>query len=188
MFPSADNAKGDQLQKMQLDDVEGIKEPGYYEGGVDEDGQPHGEGTWLVGDEYYTGNFEHGRKSGRGTYKCDAYKEEGIFKDDMIVQGKVTFSNGDWYMKDLFSQGHFNGTGTYRWNELRYTYSGDFVMDKKNGNGRMVYDNGAVYQGTFVDNKMHGTIVYITPEGHYFTGNYDKGEKMRFWATLYEEW
>ena len=38
------------------------------------------------------------------------------------------------------------------------------------------YDDGGVYEGTFLDGKQHGTGTYRLPNGYEYTGEWIEGE------------
>ena len=46
-----------------------------------------------------------------------------------------------------------------------------------NGKGRAVYEDGATYEGDFVDGRKEGFGVYVYPNGDKYEGEFKRGEK-----------
>ena len=83
----------------------------FWCGGLDDDGLPKGEGSMKqiseLGDIYfYTGKFEKGKLSGKGTLiiNDDKIIYEGVFKENRIISGKKIINNND--QQDIY-QGNF---------------------------------------------------------------------------------
>ena len=45
-----------------------------------------------------------------------------------------------------------------------------------NGNGKMTFDDGSVYEGTWVNDKRHGNFVVTFPSGNIIEVEYKNGE------------
>ena len=150
----------------------------------------------------YEGIFIDEKLNGLGRYideKCICF--EGIFKDG-VLQGKGTRiqTGDDGYKKKYIGElNNYNKEGKGIIICKNYTYEGDFVNDKKQGKGKLVYnDNGNVYegefnnddingyglytfknmhtyQGQFVNGIFHGKGIYKWPDGCYFKGEYVNG-------------
>jgi len=60
-----------------------------------------------------------------------------------------------------------------------YEYEGDYINNKKDGEGRINFflqkDKNGVYKGEFKDDKMHGKGLYTYDNNNIYYGNYEKG-------------
>jgi hypothetical protein len=57
-------------------------------------------------------------------------------------------------------------------------YEGNFSNDAINGNGTYIWANKHTYTGNFVDGKMEGKGTYKWPSGEEYTGDYQNNIKM----------
>ena len=55
-------------------------------------------------------------------------------------------------------------------------YEGNFLNGKMNGQGKMIYVDGREYTGEFKDNKMHGKMILKSPSGKKESVEFDNGE------------
>lgn len=102
----------------------------------------------------YTGSFNQGKKSGNGTeYDKNGYETcKGEYKDGVLC------------------------TGTCKKSYWEGEYTGDFESCERHGQGKMVYNNGDVFEGTWNNgSKYSGTHRYSN--GEYAT--YSSGSKTR---------
>ena len=74
-------------------------------------------------------------------------------------------------------------------------YEGEFMDDKMHGRGNYVYADGHVYEGEYKDDKMHGRGNYVYPNGNVYEGEFMDdnrlGQGKYVWADghVYEgEW
>lgn len=51
-------------------------------------------------------------------------------------------------------------------NNTIQSYKGDFVEDRFEGEGEVVYSNSDIYRGSFLANKKHGKGKYIVTENN----------------------
>ena len=49
------------------------------------------------------------------------------------------------------------------------------ALDMRSGNGTVVYSNGGIFDGSFLDGKRHGLGTYTWPSGSQFRGEYNHG-------------
>jgi hypothetical protein len=97
--------------------------------------------------------------------------------------GRETYPDGKYYQGE-FDFGVKNGFG-----EIIFVngdkYSGEFVENKICGKGKKIirekgkfsWFDGRVYEGDFLNGKMHGHGVYTWPDGNRYIGEYLKGKK-----------
>ncbi len=50
-------------------------------------------------------------------------------------------------------------------------YNGYVVANKMNGQGKLTFDNGDVYEGQFTNGIFHGQGTYTSASGWVYTGN-----------------
>uniref|UniRef100_A0A6U4ZSS2 MORN repeat-containing protein 5 n=1 Tax=Hemiselmis andersenii TaxID=464988 RepID=A0A6U4ZSS2_HEMAN len=69
-----------------------------------------------------------------------------------------------------------HGKGTM-WFEDGATYDGQWVNGKMSGKGMMTYEDGATYEGQWEDDVMHGKGTYTFPSKAVYVGDYRNGER-----------
>ena len=82
-----------------------------------------------------------------------------------MVSGKITYNNtgDDCYFEGTFNNGSWN-VGTYKKGPAYYT--GTFVDQAMEGQYKVQWENGIVYEGAIVDNKLHGDGIMTFTEGN----------------------
>ena len=167
-----------------------------YLGGVNLDGHPHGEGEYyFTNGTVYKGLSVRGKINGYGRFiDNDGTLYEGFFVNQNLQGlGSKVCLNGTSY-EGGFRNGLKHGTGKEICYE--YVYIGEFVEDKKEGNGQIEYkiskdkykgsfkndfisgygeytwSNKNYYKGDFKNGKMHGRGKYKWPDGSEFEGEY----------------
>jgi hypothetical protein len=130
--------------------------------------------TFVNGD-VYEGPLENTELSGVGTLKkVDGDKYTGLYKDDKLIGDVIyTFVNGDVYegpLEDtepsgwgilkkadgdiytgLLVKGKPDGLGTYEDFQNHSTFNGFFKAGRKDGAGSMVFPDGRVFKGFWVN-------------------------------------
>ena len=82
------------------------------------------------------------------------------------MSGKLlTDHTGEW----VGNKKHGQGTYTY---PSKATYSGEWVGDKKHGKGTYTYSDDQKYTGDWVGDKMHGEGTYTYSDGHKYAGEW----------------
>jgi hypothetical protein len=157
-------------------------------------GAQNGFGVYeFVNGDVYRGNFVNGKKEGIGEHY---YIDGDVYKGDFVNnkyhgRGKYYFSNGD--IKDaLWENGvstkqisyEFaskkkigcisgncqNGRGKYIFKNA--VYEGDFINGKIHGEGKMIYSNGDIYIGQFSNAQRSGYGSYIHANGKKYNGDW----------------
>jgi len=101
------------------------------------------------------------------------YKSENIsYANNILIQ----YENGDYYKGEI-SKGIPNGKGTLIYKNMKenkiYTYIGDFVNGKREGNGNLTSnDNLYIYEGEWKDNKKNGNGQLLN-NGIQYTGKFN---------------
>ena len=94
------------------------------------------------------------------------------------VMEKV-FDSGDTISISGF--GHFHcgvqeGQGTFTWSSGA-VYTGSWKQNKQNGSGKYTWANGDVYEGQWKDGVMEGEGIIRQADGAKFKGNFHNGMK-----------
>lgn len=101
--------------------------------------KPNGEGTYTSAEGWvYKGQFVNGVKTGNGF---------------------IRYSDGSWYDGQWENNvKHGQGTHTYHdeTGKLFGTYVGGFASDKRNGEGKLIYENGYVQEGRWENDNFLG--------------------------------
>ncbi len=86
----------------------------------------------------------------------DGMIEEGEFIDDILNGvGKRTITVSGHIFKGEFKHGQLNGQGSIT--SIDGTTSiGEFKNNELNGYGKIIYPNGGMYEGFFVEDILHG--------------------------------
>jgi hypothetical protein len=151
-----------------------------YEGGLDEQGRPHGWGTETKGDgSSYEGEWRHGEYDGEGTYRFgtgDVYV--GQFRRKKCEGcGCYTTADGIVYVgqwKNDEEEGH----GTRDWpkgaTEWRF-YDGEWRGGEQHGHGVLCYSNGNIFEGQFKRDEEEGRGVMWYADGDVYDGEWKGG-------------
>ena len=131
-----------------------------YFGQVNAAGEPHGKGRMeQKAGHVYEGSFFDGRKAGFGVFK---------------------FANGRLYEGEMYRD-VMHGKG--RFHMIDWLYTGDFLLGKLTGKGKLVYlsgpDKGAEYEGDFVDGKPHGEGQLRDKNGQIQWGTFENGRMVK---------
>lgn len=65
--------------------------------------------------------------------------------------------------------------GTLTYNEGKITYTGTIVNYRMNGEGKLVYDNGDVYEGGFKNGVFEGQGKFVSNKGWTYEGAFKNG-------------
>lgn len=125
------------------------------------DGQ--GRYTWASSGAVYEGEWQGGRPHGQGVMTvpgADGYEYTGSFVEGLRSgQGRCRFANGRTYDGE-WKADEMNGRGTVRGApgvDDYEEYTGDFEVGKRSGaQGKCVYFNGDVYEGSWREGKRQG--------------------------------
>ena len=85
----------------------------------------------------------------------------------------IYYENGDLYKGEM-KNGMRNGRGNLSSKDNQYFYNGNWVNDKKEGQGEL-FDHGVKYTGNFHNNLFNGTGVLVDKQGNIFQGDFSDG-------------
>ena len=106
----------------------------------------------------YEGEWFDDQKKGKGSLKDPkGYHYEGQFRENMRNgKGKLTFQQQPGAKVNTF-------------------YDGDWLQDKKNGQGHELLSNGDVYNGQYIDDFRHGNGRVEYYAGGSYDGQWHQG-------------
>lgn len=97
---------------------------------------------------------------------------------DSLRHGKGKFTkadkkytyDGDWYMNKRQGHGEENMRGEWR-------FSGEFYNNKRNGYGKLICNSGEVYEGEWKEDKEHGFGKLVYSSGNTYEGEFFEGKR-----------
>lgn len=118
---------------------------------------PHGEGKFYFDNgDVYIGGFLGGKFHGRGKLIC---------------------KNGEVRYDGEYEVGLPHGIGTYYYdkNDKLKSYQGTFYRGERQGRGVLIWTNGVVAEGEFVQDSLNGIGVMDWPSGDRYEGAFVNG-------------
>eukprot|EP00521_Asterionellopsis_glacialis_P007358 CAMPEP_0195285024 /NCGR_PEP_ID=MMETSP0707-20130614/3007_1 /TAXON_ID=33640 /ORGANISM="Asterionellopsis glacialis, Strain CCMP134" /LENGTH=495 /DNA_ID=CAMNT_0040344453 /DNA_START=187 /DNA_END=1674 /DNA_ORIENTATION=- len=149
----------------------------------------HGRGvfTWPNG-VMYNGMFRKNQRHGSGlqTYP-DGTSFEGEFQYGSFKMGVFTWPDGRVYRGKFNKRGKKEGLGMKVWPNNVDKYEGTWKNDKCHGTGIRTFASGDRYEGEFAAGVYHGRGKYIWKNGKSYDGYWSKGKKhgqgVHTWPT-----
>ena len=163
------------------------------------DGLFEGDGTIVFNDGgVFTGAFSDGRFSGDGTFYNNGGADtsdwyyNGVFQNGRTDGGvfhssggtEIFFGRGSagadiaapkWQYNGEFNEHGQNGTGSFTF-EDGSVYNGSFLNGLANGEGEYSDAEGkTIYKGSFSNGAFNGQGVYFSPEGWSYEGSFKNG-------------
>ncbi|KAK3728609.1 hypothetical protein QZH41_011691, partial [Actinostola sp. cb2023] len=164
-----------------------------YEGEFQND-RIHGQGEMVYAKTKatYNGQWENNQRHGIGTYSIpNGARYEGEWSSDHIQgRGKMVYGNGEVYegswfrnMKDTTlgkgvfhsHEGVYDGHFEYENAQMkifRSVYT-DVLHFQREGQGKMIYADTGIYEGSWFHNLRHARGKMIFPNGATYEGNWD---------------
>jgi len=112
-----------------------------------------------------------------GEYKDYVPNGFGIYKN-YITNLKIT---------GIFKNNNFSDIGIEESAEGGYIYYGDFINNKKDGYGTMIWKDGAKYQGEFKNNQANGYGMIEYPENKFYQGEVKNGRMDGFGEFFWKD-
>ncbi|KAJ4462138.1 putative radial spoke head 1 [Paratrimastix pyriformis] len=157
------------------------KDLGKYEGPRDERKERHGMGkNTFPNKDVYIGEYEHGKRQGKGKYfyKADPNKiakYDGEWVDfKKCGEGVMHFPDGSMY-KGHFQDGKRHGHGVYTYPNGD-TFEGEFFNGMKHGSGRYEYKQShCVVEGVWVQNNIVRGVLRHPDGVTSYRGQFERG-------------
>jgi hypothetical protein len=151
-----------------------------------EDGRRHGKGSYAwANHDVYEGGFANDVPHGTGSYRfASGERYEGEFKAGAIAgRGIYVSARGDQF-EGTFVDGRPEGVGLFRFaNGDRY--EGQVAAGKPNGKGRYFSSTGARIEAPFVDGKPEGKGTCQFANGDRYEGDFRAGALTGTGAYFY---
>lgn len=142
-------------------------------------GKYHGKGYWKHEKDgittIYNGNWRDGRRYGEGTYSINGREVKGVWLENECT-GKGTCTTKEGSYEGKFKRGFFDGEGKMEYANGNI-YEGDFIRGRRQGYGIMTFKkNGNTYEGSWYMDKPngHGKMTYAS--GKTLIGQFRDGE------------
>ena len=135
------------------------------------------------GDEYY-GNLFNGLPEGRGSIKYKGKKNYELECDWIEGKQVIKFKDGN-YVGEL-KDGKKNGNGKMMYADGR-VYDGAWKDDKKNGQGTMLYANRDYYDGNWEGDLQIGNGSMVYANGNYYNGKWRDNQRHGFGMMKYAD-
>ncbi|MEI7488125.1 MAG: hypothetical protein WCJ72_12090 [Chryseobacterium sp.] len=99
----------------------------------------------------------------------------GIYTSKLHTIYKGTFKNGVVDGKNMRIQ-YYDGT----------VYAGEIKQGYYCGQGKLVYTNGDMLEGTWLNNEMHGTGIAQYSDGEIYTGEFCNGDRHGYGECVWQ--
>ncbi|XP_021354202.1 MORN repeat-containing protein 1-like isoform X3 [Mizuhopecten yessoensis] len=128
-------------------------------------GELHGTGKMIYTDgSIYDGQWYRNRKHGYGVMRSsDSAVYEGAY------QSNLRHGEGLMLYSSVRNDGVSNGD----------KYAGQWVNDRRDGEGELTCTDGTVYSGHFIDNLFHGFGLLKHISGYYYNGEWAFGQPVK---------
>ena len=139
--------------------------------------------------EFKNGNiFEGGwnkniKMEGRGKYylKKENIFLEGIWKEGNLIYARIFILNDDYF--DIYEgeikDSNFDGKGKLILSSGQ-EYEGDFVGGEKTGNGKILFEDGAIYEGQIEKGQLSGKGKMVWKNGYEYEGDFNANKLEGF--------
>uniref|UniRef100_A0A7S3MWI8 Uncharacterized protein n=1 Tax=Strombidium inclinatum TaxID=197538 RepID=A0A7S3MWI8_9SPIT len=142
----------------------------------------HGKETWDYNSISYEGDFKEGQKTGKGKFDFEGNSYEGDFINGQFHGfGKYYFVDSGKVYTGQFIENNIEGEGRMDWSDGSY-YIGDFVNGKMEGKGIKTFANGNSFEGLWKNNLQHGQGTYYNAKTDKATQEVYREGKKWTWA------
>jgi len=173
-----ENASNDTLYVKDKQIVDPYGEKGVYSGALSKSTcMPNGQGRLEYEKEsrWYEGDWIHGRWTGFGKLSNgdgDFY-EGGLKNDHKHGTGIMRFADGRVFEGEYIRGQMIQGKMTYQDGSI---YGGSWVDGMRHGRGKCIFVDGSQYEGDFREGNFHGHGKMTWNDGGWYVGNWSNGE------------
>jgi len=173
-----ENASTDTLYVREKQIVDPYGERGVYTGALSRSTcMPNGVGRLEYEKEsrWYEGDWIHGRWTGFGKLSNgdgDFY-EGGLKNDHKHGTGIMRFADGRVFEGEYIRGQMIQGKMTYQDGSI---YGGSWVDGMRHGRGKCIFVDGSQYEGDFREGNFHGHGKMTWNDGGWYVGNWSNGE------------
>jgi hypothetical protein len=126
----------------------------------------------------YVGEWVQDKRHGRGRMTWESgLVYSGFFRDGYRhnVHGTMTFPNGDTYVGQ-WAANKMHGAGTLTLKEMGVAFTGEFDQGAPAGDGQLEYTaEDKRYKGSVKDFRPHGYGKMVYPDGAVYDGEFRDG-------------
>ena len=172
------NTSNDTLYVKDKQIVDPYGEKGVYSGALSKSTlMPNGQGRLEYEKEsrWYEGDWIHGRWTGYGKLSNgdgDFY-EGGLKNDHKHGTGIMKFADGRVFEGEYIRGQMIQGKMTYQDGSI---YGGSWVDGMRHGRGKCIFVDGSQYEGDFREGNFHGHGKMTWNDGGWYVGNWCNGE------------
>lgn len=172
------NVSTDILFVKEKQIVDPYGEKGVYTGALSKSTcMPNGKGRLEYEKEsrWYEGDWIHGRWTGFGRLSNgdgDFY-EGGLKNDHKHGTGIMRFADGRVFEGEYIRGQMIQGKMTYQDGSI---YGGSWVDGMRHGRGKCIFVDGSQYEGDFREGNFHGHGKMTWNDGGWYVGNWSNGE------------
>jgi len=172
------NVSTDTLFVSDKQIVDPYGEKGVYTGAQSKStGMPNGKGRLEYEKEgrWYEGDWIHGRWTGHGRLSNgdgDFY-EGGLKNDHKHGTGTMKFADGRIFEGEYIRGQMIQGKMTYQDGSV---YGGSWVDGMRHGRGKCIFVDGSEYEGEFREGNFHGQGKMTWNDGGWYIGEWSEGE------------
>jgi hypothetical protein len=172
------NVSTDTLFVTDKQIVDPYGEKGVYTGALSKStGMPNGKGRLEYEKEgrWYEGDWIHGRWTGYGRLSNgdgDFY-EGGLKNDHKHGTGVMRFADGRVFEGEYIRGQMIQGKMTYQDGSV---YGGSWVDGMRHGRGKCIFVDGSEYEGEFREGNFHGHGQMTWNDGGWYVGEWFEGE------------
>lgn len=172
------NTSNDTLYVKEKQIVDPYGEKGVYSGALSRSTlMPNGQGRLEYEKEsrWYEGDWIHGRWTGYGKLSNgdgDFY-EGGLKNDHKHGTGIMRFADGRVFEGEYIRGQMIQGKMTYQDGSI---YGGSWVDGMRHGRGKCIFVDGSQYEGDFREGNFHGHGKMTWNDGGWYVGNWSNGE------------
>eukprot|EP00537_Pseudo-nitzschia_pungens_P000963 CAMPEP_0172361322 /NCGR_PEP_ID=MMETSP1060-20121228/5174_1 /TAXON_ID=37318 /ORGANISM="Pseudo-nitzschia pungens, Strain cf. cingulata" /LENGTH=891 /DNA_ID=CAMNT_0013083549 /DNA_START=260 /DNA_END=2935 /DNA_ORIENTATION=+ len=173
-----ENVSTDTLFVTEKQIVDPYGEKGIYTGALSKSTcMPNGKGRLEYEKEsrWYEGDWIHGRWTGYGRLSNgdgDFY-EGGLKNDHKHGTGVMRFADGRVFEGEYIRGQMIQGKMTYQDGSV---YGGSWVDGMRHGRGKCIFVDGSEYEGEFREGNFHGHGKMTWNDGGWYVGNWSNGE------------
>ena len=173
-----ENVSTDTLYVKEKQIVDPYGEKGVYTGALSKSTcMPNGKGRLEYEKEsrWYEGDWIHGRWTGFGRLSNgdgDFY-EGGLKNDHKHGTGIMRFADGRVFEGEYIRGQMIQGKMTYQDGSI---YGGSWVDGMRHGRGKCIFVDGSQYEGEFREGNFHGHGKMTWNDGGWYVGNWSNGE------------
>lgn len=172
------NASTDTIQVENQELADPYGEKGVYSGALSKStGMPNGRGLleYHKNSRWCEGDWIHGRLTGYGRLSNGSgdFYEGGLKNDHFHGKGVMRFDNGRVFEGTYIRGQMVQGKMTYQDGSV---YDGSWLDCARHGHGICTFVDGSIYEGEFKEGHFHGHGQMTWNDGGYYVGNWSVGE------------